>query len=148
MPTAGALWKEYARWQRLKRGMSAEEVRDLLGGPDRQLDCFWYYEGSLGGSGQVAGSIFFRGGRVYTITPPDFLAAHQEVTSGFAVGDLVKVKAIPGPVMTIAHEGWLVEGSTLVLCLWFDSNNHLNQAPFLVELLERASNEQQGHDSV
>lgn len=44
---ASPVWQEEERWQKLKRGMTEEDVRGILGEPDRTDEgrwlIYWYY---------------------------------------------------------------------------------------------------------
>ena len=71
-------WKRPESWLKLQNGMTPQQVQLVLGSPTRTQSnikdaVFWYYEGTVQGSGSVRGRVYFIDGAVSMVNPPVFL---------------------------------------------------------------------------
>jgi len=69
VPTS-ANWQELANWRRLRRGMTMDQVRALLGEPERVDASKYYTNWSWGGSGESAMLMFDEGGGLTSWSEP------------------------------------------------------------------------------
>jgi hypothetical protein len=67
-----SLWKDKDNWKKLRRGMSYEQVRSILGPPSSRESIFWYYEGSVNGSVSVTGKVAFGNRQLISSDAPVF----------------------------------------------------------------------------
>ncbi|MEM1222343.1 MAG: hypothetical protein AAGH40_06230 [Verrucomicrobiota bacterium] len=73
-------WTEPTQWKNIKKGISIDEVEELLGQPPRtvkslkpRVDLVYYYETSIRNTpGSVRGKISFKDGLVVSAQVPDF----------------------------------------------------------------------------
>lgn len=78
-------WTEEAQWAGIRKGISEEEVIELLGAPPRSLDSlkprvdkvFWYETSLRDRSNSLRGKISFKDGKVIAIKKPNFQAVKQ-----------------------------------------------------------------------
>lgn len=63
-------WKNPKNWKLIKHGMSESQVTEILGRPTSIDGSQWYYEGSVVGSGNVTGNIFWGSHRVLVVHEP------------------------------------------------------------------------------
>jgi hypothetical protein len=82
-------WTQSEQWEGIKRGITEEEVIELLGYPPRSVDSlkprvdrvFWYETSIRDRSSAMSGKVSFKDGRVISFRKPDFDAASRNQPS-------------------------------------------------------------------
>lgn len=80
-------WTQEEQWAGIRKGISEEQVIELLGSPPRSLDSlkprvdkvFWYETSLRDRSNALRGKISFKDGKVIAIKKPNFQAVKQAI---------------------------------------------------------------------